>query len=528
MQTLLRKLSHTLLTISVLLITSVTFAQSLPAPSLYTIQGNNGSSIIRNYIALPNSHKIIEIEIYDTTLYLNNKLLCTAPVTTIHLDEKNDTVSTSTATGLLKHPKLSLITTNNYFAEPAYKEVIDYSNNTLVTTNIPVCRRTSYLLTNKIAFVSKTEYYYLVSYTDSFTDAAGKKYTNPKGRKSRLVLSYFKDLKLQWSKDIGAGISISTNKTYLQYDAKTQQLAMYGSVADSFTNGNGTIILTDKSASVLQSFDKQGVFKQYIVLNTFRKNRNTSFISDLFAGGASAFNLIIQNSSLRSGDPILDLDSFGKIEWITWDGISDKVTRKILLTKVKPYAIPFSVSIDTLNNLYLAVSDYEVELKGYNNKTYTGLNKIFIFNKDQQIIYYRPDEFNGGSIFIDAISPISTTVVYYFGRFTQDYNGTPITIARGNSPIRKAGLFVTYDSRVSGIANHTNKIGIGVYPNPTSDLINFSEAIIGQLFITDIYGKTLKVINATIPIYQIDVSYLSQGVYYISGANYSVIKLVKL
>ena len=83
----------------------------------------------------------------------------------------------------------------------------------------------------------------------------------------------------------------------------------------------------------------------------------------------------------------------------------------------------------------------------------------------------------------------------------------------------------------TGIANHGNTVGLLLYPNPTSDVVNVQLTINNEqldgvsIQVFDVYGRLLEVINmadargASLQTTQIDLSRYAKGVYFVKAAS---------
>ena len=81
---------------------------------------------------------------------------------------------------------------------------------------------------------------------------------------------------------------------------------------------------------------------------------------------------------------------------------------------------------------------------------------------------------------------------------------------------------VCYNWTTSGIKSNKQEIGLSVYPNPAKQklyILNKGVTRVSKIFIADVTGKVLviKEINSNTAIYDIDISPLRSGLYFIKG-----------
>jgi uncharacterized delta-60 repeat protein len=282
-------------------------------------------------------------------------------------------------------------------------------------------------------------------------------------------------------------IKLNSNGSFVVGSYGTNNL---GSISDMVVQPNGKILICG------QFTQYNGVTRNRIA----RLNADLSLDTSFDPGTLPIYS--IYSIALQDDGKIVLLGGFSPfINRLNSDGSLDDTFDAGTGLNDDAYEITIT------NNNKIVIGGY------FNSFNGTPINRLVVLNSDGSM----DNSFNSGTGPNDVVNVILTQndgKILIGGNFTS-YNGTSRT-----------GITRLNGESTSNLNEIDAQLGISIYPNPSSTLINVEMENASTVRLFDVSGKLLKEMNGA-SIYTIDVTDLTPGMYMIESAEGAKAKFIK-
>lgn len=330
-----------------------------------------------------------------------------------------------------------------------------------------------------------------------------------------------------------------------------------GSQAWSFTTGNGlnTISVADLKIRSNGDFYLGGEFRGSADFDTITLNSNGendaflakydstgNLISAINMGGVAndgITKLFIDNfnqlyaagyytgSGVTIGSTTLPTDTLSDVFIIKYDNTDNELFVKTANGNGQnnPYGL-YVAGTGTNKRIYLSGTFENVIDFGISTATNNPEQRASLGQKDIFIAYYDSlgnviSSARAGGLNSETNAGIvadNSNNMYIFGAYRAQAGFAPFSL----TVVGGSDLYIArYGVNTTGIIEAANNKIMQIYPNPSNGLINltFSEAAEYQVKIFDVRGVCVVNETVTTPKYQLDLSHLSNGVYFLNATG---------